>query len=70
MGHFIFLYFKYLFIWERERERAQAHEHKAGAEREGEKVSPRLFTEHRAPHGAWSHDPQDHSLSQKQESEA
>ena len=56
MGEFGFpLFFKFFFILEREKGRMLVWERDRGRERE--RILSRFHTQHRAPHGARSHDP-------------
>ena len=57
-----FFFFSQRFVYFREgvkeRERETEHVSGRGAEGKGERISSRLCTEHRAQHGARSHDPE------------
>ena len=55
---------------ERERERERMHMSTSRREGQRERILSRLHTQLGAQHGAQSHDPEDHDLSQNEEPDA
>ena len=73
---FFFLYFFKCLFWETEREgereRKRNSTSRGGAEKGGERKDPKQVPccQHRAQHGAWTHEPWDHGVSKNQELDA
>ena len=62
-------FFKFIYF-ERERERESARVGEGQRERERENPKQALHCQHRARHGAQTHEPGDHDLSRNQESDS